>query len=444
MTITTSQAAGTGIPTRRRTTIGEWCTALEEFVQDRGRLPSTSSHDAFERDLGRAVNETLVPVARNHTALLEYAGLQAALPLLLEYAKPSSAPAPRARMPRRSPAKASPRTAVPAAKTPGAAHKHDARQLEDLRAYIAGHGHLPASNHPLTYWLKSRLRRGEETVPGMREELWAIHDQTPSYAEGNVLRWIVRDAEHIRLHGTLPQYPTARNRARRLELLRTMGAEGTLPKTVRQALTTVLEAVPISLREREQNRLDEVRSYVRRNGHLPPASGPLNRWIIRRIYEGDGPVPGVVQELQQIRRTCPTHAGGARIAWAQEAAAHHAEHGVFPPMPWREFVRQQQQLARLIERYELPEGLIPAIETVLGGPDPYRSKWQAVFADFTAWIDAYGSLPKRRTEDKEEYRLANWLNVQRANQRAGKLRPDLAVKLSAVPGALPAHRQDSA
>ena len=61
--------------------------------------------------------------------------------------------------------------------------------------------------------------------------------------------------------------------------------------------------------------------------------------------------------------------------------------------------------------------------------------WTGVFNDLASWVEVNGGLPKRRSKDAEEYRLANWLNVQRANHRAGKLHEGYVKRLEAVPGA---------
>lgn len=66
----------------------------------------------------------------------------------------------------------------------------------------------------------------------------------------------------------------------------------------------------------------------------------------------------------------------------------------------------------------------------------YADKWNSVFAEFTAWVDANGSLPRRRSTDPEEQRLANWLNVQRRNHRGQEIPPALEKVLASVPGAL--------
>lgn len=52
----------------------------------------------------------------------------------------------------------------------------------------------------------------------------------------------------------------------------------------------------------------------------------------------------------------------------------------------------------------------------------------------------HGRLPKRRAKDAAEYRLANWLNVQRANHRAGKLHPEYAATLGGLQGAFQTRR----
>lgn len=66
----------------------------------------------------------------------------------------------------------------------------------------------------------------------------------------------------------------------------------------------------------------------------------------------------------------------------------------------------------------------------------YADKWNSMFAEFTAWVDVHGTLPRRRSTDPQELRLANWLNVQRRNHREQEIPPALEKVLSAVPGAL--------
>lgn len=66
----------------------------------------------------------------------------------------------------------------------------------------------------------------------------------------------------------------------------------------------------------------------------------------------------------------------------------------------------------------------------------YADKWNSVFAEFTAWVTEHGSLPRRRSTDPQEKRLANWLNVQRRNHRENEIPEPLEATLATVPGAL--------
>nr|WP_244266590.1 helicase associated domain-containing protein [Pseudarthrobacter chlorophenolicus] len=66
--------------------------------------------------------------------------------------------------------------------------------------------------------------------------------------------------------------------------------------------------------------------------------------------------------------------------------------------------------------------------------DPAR--WEASFKDLNAWFTGHQSLPRRRSENAEELRIANWLNIQRTHARKNTLSQDREDKLRTVPGAL--------
>lgn len=193
-------------------------------------------------------------------------------------------------------------------------------------------------------------------------------------------------------------------------------------------------------RETEMQRVQEVRDYVSTNGYLPPRIIPLGQWLGYRLYRGDGPVPGAAAELQRIKDLYPARGNSRHLRWVPEAARHVARHGTLPGTAAN--TDQNKLLASLRAAWDgpgIPEHLAASARMVLDAPpapDAYVVKWSAVFSDFTAWIDTHGRLPRRRTADAEEYRLANWLNVQRVNQRSGGLRDDLAVVLATVDGAL--------
>lgn len=73
-------------------------------------------------------------------------------------------------------------------------------------------------------------------------------------------------------------------------------------------------------------------------------------------------------------------------------------------------------------------------------PPVIVAAWERAFADVQAWFERTGSLPRRRSNDAEEYRLANWLNRQRTSHQDGILSEDRSDKLSKVPGALEPRR----
>lgn len=80
---------------------------------------------------------------------------------------------------------------------------------------------------------------------------------------------------------------------------------------------------------------------------------------------------------------------------------------------------------------------VPAVTAVRENQEyRYNDKWNAVFTDFSAWVKEHGALPRRRSTDPQEKRLANWLNVQRRNHRGNDIPENLEAILRTVPGAL--------
>lgn len=220
-----------------------------------------------------------------------------------------------------------------------------------------------------------------------------------------------------------------------------------VPGTVSRRRTTAsLHPAPLAnSAETETARLQLVRDYVSEHGYLPALREPLGAWMAYRRRAGDCSLVGAVDEITRLRAAYPPFGARGYVQWTRTAAAHVREHGA---LPWWTLTssherRHLEVLARVAEGAGVPAALASDAQTVLGATpatDPYRIKWEAVFADFTAWTKENGSLPRRRSTDTEEYRLANWLNVQRVNQRNGRMRPDLHRMLCAVPGALTAGR----
>lgn len=65
-------------------------------------------------------------------------------------------------------------------------------------------------------------------------------------------------------------------------------------------------------------------------------------------------------------------------------------------------------------------------------------QWDRSFAEFQAWVTRTGGLPRRRSNEATEYRLANWLNRQRTDSRKGTIDPEHERRLRTIPGALEA------
>lgn len=252
--------------------------------------------------------------------------------------------------------------------------EHEAQRLKELKAYLAGHGHLPPAHHRLARWMTGRIANGDSQVPGMKAEL-----------------------------------------------------------------EDLLQAYPGYRKSAEAQKLKDLRNYLADHGHLPASMHPLGHWIRYRINHGDGPVPGVTAELHKLRQTHPLRMDKA-ILWAPQAAAGVAERAALPGTSAdRNQSVRLKRLRNAVGRARVPDALVSPALMVIGAPkgsDVHDARWREVFADFTAWVDRAGRLPNRRSTDTEEYRMANWLNVQRANQRAGRLRAPHAEQLSVVPGAL--------
>jgi len=64
------------------------------------------------------------------------------------------------------------------------------------------------------------------------------------------------------------------------------------------------------------------------------------------------------------------------------------------------------------------------------------ARWDASFTQLQDWVSVTGSPPRRRMGDAKEYKIANWLNIQRSHARDNTLSPEREAKLRTVPGAL--------
>lgn len=65
-------------------------------------------------------------------------------------------------------------------------------------------------------------------------------------------------------------------------------------------------------------------------------------------------------------------------------------------------------------------------------------QWGRSFAELQTWVTRTGRLPRRRSSEATEYRLANWLNRQRTDARKATIDPEHERLLRTIPGALEA------
>lgn len=64
------------------------------------------------------------------------------------------------------------------------------------------------------------------------------------------------------------------------------------------------------------------------------------------------------------------------------------------------------------------------------------TRWEASFGELQQWVASSGAVPRRRTGDAQEYKVANWLNIQRTHARNGTLAEGREAKLRTIHGAL--------
>lgn len=139
----------------------------------------------------------------------------------------------------------------------------------------------------------------------------------------------------------------------------------------------------------------------------------------------------------------------ARDPWSTHFAALRAFSATHGRMPGRgdgitlsHWVADQRSAYR---RGSLPADRADKLRTIPGAlpeapltaAEVAEEVWNGFFADLQEWTKKNGRTPRRRSTDPDEYRLANWLNRQLVNHRAGKLSAAWTRKLRRA-GALPA------
>jgi hypothetical protein len=64
--------------------------------------------------------------------------------------------------------------------------------------------------------------------------------------------------------------------------------------------------------------------------------------------------------------------------------------------------------------------------------DPLETRWHAMFDDYESYMAATGQIPRYRTADQDERRLAAWADKQRKRHRARDLPEERTARLRAI------------
>jgi hypothetical protein len=330
-----------------------------------------------------------------------------------------------------------------------------AAYLAELEAYIAQNGHLPAPDRATPRTDKPRLQRmlaSARTGADVKLRIgavlatpsWQQRRKTGDTAPAKIDRlgaYLSGLETYVTMHGHLPS--TGRSavpRLKRAGLQRHLASPATDAAT-KERITGLLGKPPYKTRSPHaisvKTRVDLVDNQMSALAEaavtLPGLStrqADTLAWILqhRRL-----PTTGSSNNDERILGT--RLAASLRSALAGTARAHTAAFVLAVPnlaagadrtrirelADAKEAVRQESLRAR------------EATKTRLG---PLEDRWNKGFAELSAWVEAHGELPRRRTSNPDEYRVANWVNVQRVQFRDNNLAAGWVERLRTVPGAL--------
>lgn len=324
--------------------------------------------------------------------------------------------------------------------------------VTQLEQYVSAHGHLPAANRSTPATNRPRLQQAVDsphTGEEMKRRLRALLD-APRYGS---LRNVVEDPKPGRKQGIAPML-------RYLDRLETYlnenghlpsGAGSASPRTDRARLRRYLDMPAL-----DQSTKGRIEALL--------ASPAPSRTTVQERPEAFDVLPAAAAQLTRA----PSAAQQEVLAWI--AARRRLPSSVGRDLQERNYYRLLGQIRRSVmggtatlrstEFALLIPGLLTSDEqdracahaqrkrseaaerasrkTTVGS---LEDRWDKGFEELTAWVETHGSLPRRRTFDADEYRVANWLNVQRMQLRDSNLRPVWKERLSAVPGALEPREQ---
>lgn len=199
--------------------------------------------------------------------------------------------------------------------------------------------------------------------------------------------------------------------------------------------------------------LEEFKAYLELHGRMPrlrthpdatEQDKRLTSWLNRIQYKDTDPGP----ERQQVREEVLAIKAG-RDRWSghfsslQDFAARHGRlPGRGDDTPLAHWLADQRSAFRrgvLTPERVRHLGTVPGAlpEKPLTGADLAEATWNGFFTELQDWAGRNGRMPRRRSTDADEYRLANWLNRQVVAYRAGKLPAAWGRRLKRA-GALPA------
>lgn len=188
---------------------------------------------------------------------------------------------------------------------------------------------------------------------------------------------------------------------------------------------------------------------------MPPRT--LNELITRYLALADKPprsrtdderasLDYLAEELAQIadpRRPARGRVGrwvaDVRAVEAFAAAQGHlprARNGRTPTPPSERHLEAFLRVSRRPATRELMCGwqeerlaLIPGYD-----PSPRDDAWDRRLVEYVQFVERFGRQPVKRTESREERRLAIWAVTQRATHRRGEMAPHRARALERIPG----------
>lgn len=327
--------------------------------------------------------------------------------------------------------------------------------LADVEAYITRNGHLPPQNMAAPRTDKARLQRmlasdrvGDDVKVRIAAVLAApswqqrrkLADAVPARID-KLGAYLSRIESYVATYGHLPSSAkSAVPRMKKSWLQGRLASEATDTAT-RERITALLgtssyktrSAHSISIKSRQEVVDGQMAALADAAATLPELSSRQADALAWILHHRRLPSTGSADNDERILGTRlaaslrSALAGTARVSTARFVLA-------VPNLATGADRARIQELADASEAAR-QESLRTraAAKTRLG---PLEDRWNKGFAELTAWVEAHGELPRRRTHSADEYRVANWLNVQRVQFRDDNLAADLVERLRTVPGAM--------